>query len=68
MNENTTVESFDMNQCKPGDKLLLRSGRIATYIERSTCSSDKTYPHVIMCRIPDHFGTRTDDGRVFLSR
>jgi len=39
---------MDMNQCKKGDKLILRNGQIATYVERRYADVVSRYPHIIM--------------------
>ena len=52
--------SFNMNSCKPGDKLISRHGMIFEYVSRS---NKDPYPHVV--RYPDgSMGTRCDDGKV----
>ena len=52
---------FDMNRCKPGDKLISEHGTIVTYVEKI---SEHTYPHKV--KYPDGSeGSRCDDGFVF---
>lgn len=52
---------FNMNQCKPGDKLISVHGMMLVYVGRIGSSE---YPHKVM--YPDgSFGTRNDEGYVY---
>ena len=51
---------MDMNKCKSGDKLLLRNGEVAIYINKS--HRTLTYPHDIMRNISGLITSTTDDG------
>lgn len=55
--------SFDMSECKKGDKLVLRNGEVVEYVNDKYC--DDVYPHLI--RYPDGggTGTRTAVGRTY---
>jgi hypothetical protein len=53
--------TINLNDCKPGQKLLSKHGRIFTYVGRV---DDRRYPHEV--RYPSGvYGTRTDDGLVY---
>jgi hypothetical protein len=55
--------SFDMNQCRVGDKLASCHGLVLIY--QGKCGI-KDYPHKV--QYPDgSVGTRTNDGQVILS-
>lgn len=53
---------FDMNQCKPGDKLLSCHGEVFTYLGKD---GPAEYPHRVRYPGSPAEGTRTDDGQVF---
>jgi hypothetical protein len=58
---------MDMNQCKPGDKLLLRNGTIGTYIR---ITGEKTYSHYIhhpQCVSSYDYTSVTDNGHCFIA-
>lgn len=53
--------SFNMNDCKVGDKLVSCHGMILTYVGLTSCDKFRhrvQYPN-------GSFGSRTDDGQVF---
>lgn len=55
------MSKIDLSTCKPGDRLRLRNGMIATYVRPTKTD---TYPHIV--RYPNgHEGSRLDDGRTF---
>lgn len=55
---------FDMNQCKPGDKLVSCHGAIFTYIGIQECLAP--FRHVV--EYPDGGkGTRADNGKTYLN-
>lgn len=58
------LKPVDLRTCKPGDKLICRSGIMAAYVGRLSCS---IYPHSITYS-KGGFGSRTDDGKVFQFR
>lgn len=51
---------MDMNQCQPGDMLLLRNGETATYI--SKFNDNVINPHIIMLDDTKNEVYRTDEG------
>ena len=55
---------FDMNQCKPGDKLISVHGMILEYVGHDgSCH----YPHIV--KYPNgSTGSRCDDGFVFYNK
>lgn len=54
--------AVNLNNCKPGDKLLTSLDSILVYIGKTPKGSP--YPHEVM--YPDGtFGTRNDDGTVY---
>lgn len=60
-------KTFDMRQCKPGDKLISRHGLVLTYEGPNNFSSANMYPHLV--RYPDGaYGTRADNGLVSLRK
>ena len=56
---------MNMNKCKRGDKLLLRNGEVAIYINKS--HRTLTYPHDIMRNISGGLTTSTTDDGYFYS-
>ena len=56
--------SFDMNQCKEGDKLISCHGDIFTYVGLTSCHK---FRHKVKYS-DGSFGTRTDDGQVFSNK
>jgi hypothetical protein len=61
--------SFDMNQCKPGDKLISTHGVILTYVEKK---EEPDFPHIVRYPEGEEFkgslGSRTEEGYVFDKR
>ena len=56
---------FDMNQCKPGDKLVSCHGSIFTYIKKN--ENGYPYPHIVEYS-DGGYGSRTDDGFVYSTK
>jgi hypothetical protein len=57
--------TVDLQQCKPDDKLLTKHGTILTYVGSNDSPYPTKYPHLI--KYPNGaFGTRTDNGQVFV--
>lgn len=54
---------FNMNQCKKGDKLLLRNGEVATYIKKTNRSL--LYSHDLMHENSAGLTTSTTDDGYF---
>lgn len=54
--------SFDMNQCKKGDKLICRDGIVVEY---EKLIGGFMYPHKVKYE-SGHYGTRTDTGLFYL--
>lgn len=57
---------FDMNQCKPGDKLKSKHGLILEYI--GIDETQAPYRHRVRYPAPLGEGTRLDNGMVFKNR
>ena len=57
--------AFDMNQCKPGDKLKRRDGAKAVYVALSQIR--KEYPHVIETEDSTGFYSYAQNGTWFMS-
>lgn len=57
------AEGFDMNQCKPGDRLISKHGAVCIYLDKK---GPAKWPHRIRF-VDDKLGegSRTDDGHVF---
>lgn len=70
---------INLNNAKPGDKLLTRHGAIAVYIQKRDDIRTKLWPHEIMFldgtiehngevhNLKGTFGSRTDDGYVMFN-
>ena len=57
--------TVDLRTCKLGDKLLTKHGTILEYFWPNDSPHPTEYPHLI--KYPNGaFGTRTDNGQIFL--